>query len=99
MKPLDPDYFNKYYQDKNIMVPCVHCNKMVGKLKMSRHFETKGCQLAQSISNPENIIKEPVVRPQRIKEPKLSEPRIKELVTLETKVFEILDKYFEKMVK
>ena len=44
-------------------------------------------------------MEEPVVLTPRIKKTKLSESRIKELITLETKVFEILDKCFEKLVK
>ena len=47
MKPLDPDYFNKYYHRNNVKTQCVYCDKMIGKLKMYKHHRTLQCMRAQ----------------------------------------------------
>jgi len=45
-KPIDPEYFNKYYQEHlSHNVECCNCNKMVSFAKIKRHQKTKRCQL------------------------------------------------------
>ena len=56
-RPIDPEYFNKYYHDKNSMVPCEICNKTVGSLKMYRHIKTKKCQMARRLDHYETSLK------------------------------------------
>jgi hypothetical protein len=47
MKPLDPEYFNKYYHKNNVPTTCKFCGKTVGKMKMQRHLETTTCMQTQ----------------------------------------------------
>ena len=43
-KPLDPEYFKKYWQEKlTIHVECPRCGKFTGKGKMFRHFKSASC--------------------------------------------------------
>ena len=45
-KPIDPEYFNKYYQEHlSHNVECSNCQKMVSFAKLKRHQKTKRCQL------------------------------------------------------
>ncbi len=45
-KPIDPEYFNKYYQaNLSHNVECLNCQKMVSFAKLKRHQKTKRCQL------------------------------------------------------
>ena len=82
-KPLDPDYFNKYYHENNVMMPCLHCGKMVGKLKMCRHIKTKSCLEAQMLSPPE-----PSDKPNK---------PTKYVEKFEDKVLQILEKHLENL--
>jgi hypothetical protein len=88
-KPLDPQYFNKYYHENNIMVPCLYCSKMVGKMKMQRHLKTKYCMARQPLLLPETSI--PSESP--AKPPKPS----KYVENFEDKVINILEKHLEKL--
>ena len=43
-KPLDPEYFNKYYREKlAIKVECPICLELISKPKMKKHQLTKKC--------------------------------------------------------
>ena len=43
-KPLDKEYFNKYYQNKLAMkVQCEHCGELISKSKMKQHMNTNKC--------------------------------------------------------
>ena len=44
-KPLDPDYFNKYYQRKlSIPFKCPHCGRTISsKSNLSKHRQTNIC--------------------------------------------------------
>jgi hypothetical protein len=45
-KPIDPEYFNKYYQaNLSHNVTCDKCNKIVSFAKIKRHQKTKKCLL------------------------------------------------------
>ena len=43
-KPIDKEYFNKYYQ-KNLAlkIPCDYCGELISKSKMSQHKKTNKC--------------------------------------------------------
>ena len=43
-KPIDKDYFNKYYHSNlAIKVPCVNCCEMISKSKMNQHLKSNKC--------------------------------------------------------
>ena len=43
-KPLDKEYFNKYYQNNlAIKIQCDHCGEMISKSKMNQHMQTNKC--------------------------------------------------------
>jgi len=43
-KPLDPEYFNKYYQSKlAVKEQCPICSELVSKQKMKKHQITNKC--------------------------------------------------------
>ena len=43
-KPIDPDYFNKYYHTNlAVNIPCVHCSEMISKCKMNQHLKSNKC--------------------------------------------------------
>jgi len=46
IKPIDPEYFKKYYQTHNEKVKCEICGKTTGKFKMFRHVKSQKCQKA-----------------------------------------------------
>jgi len=48
MKPLDSQYFNKYYHKHNVPTTCTFCGKTVGKMKMQRHLSTNRCMSFQN---------------------------------------------------
>jgi hypothetical protein len=51
-KPTDPDYFTKYYHEKNSLdVMCLSCGAHHNKSNMSRHMKSKKCQKASSHIN------------------------------------------------
>ena len=83
MKPLDPEYFNKYYYENNVMMPCLHCGKMVGKLRMCKHIKTKSCLEAQMLAPPE-----PSDKPRK---------PLKYVENFEDKVLQILEKHLKKI--
>ena len=40
-KPIDKDYFNKYYQNNLAMkIQCDHCGELISKSKMNQHKKT-----------------------------------------------------------
>ena len=47
--PLDPEYYKMYWRTKNEQIPCDHCGKLVGKLRMCKHIKTRQCQKVQKI--------------------------------------------------
>ena len=50
-KPLDKDYFNKYYHTNlAVKIPCVHCSEMISKSKMNQHLESKKCMTIDTSS-------------------------------------------------
>ena len=48
MRPLDPQYFNKYYHKHNVPTICAFCGKTVGKMKLQRHQLTNVCKSFQN---------------------------------------------------
>jgi len=43
-KPLDKEYFNKYYKSNlAVKVPCEHCGEHISKSKMKQHMLTSKC--------------------------------------------------------
>lgn len=43
-KPLDPDYFRKYWHEKlTVHIDCPRCGKSTGKGKIARHFKSAAC--------------------------------------------------------
>ena len=43
-KPIDKDYFNKYYQNNLAMkIQCDHCGELISKSKMNQHKKTNKC--------------------------------------------------------
>ena len=46
-KPLDPEYFKKYYHAHSEKVTCQLCGKLTGQFKMFRHVKTQKCLKAQ----------------------------------------------------
>jgi len=43
-KPLDKDYFNKYYQNNlAVKIQCDHCGELISKSKMKNHMQTNKC--------------------------------------------------------
>ena len=43
-KPIDKDYFNKYYQNNLAMkIQCDHCGELISKSKMNHHKKTNKC--------------------------------------------------------
>jgi hypothetical protein len=55
-KPLDPDYFKKYYQEKikGVKTNCQYCDCIITKENLIRHNKTKKCIKAQQLIN-ENL--------------------------------------------
>lgn len=49
-KPLDPDYYKKYFDDKlrGVKIECPKCGITVGKGKIARHYSTKICMKGQA---------------------------------------------------
>ena len=44
-KPNDPEYFNKYYNEKNrVPVECPQCACMIPKLTLPRHMRSNKCK-------------------------------------------------------
>ncbi len=43
-KPIDKEYFNKYYQ-KNLAlkISCDHCGELISKCKMNQHLKSNKC--------------------------------------------------------
>jgi hypothetical protein len=43
-KPIDKEYFNKYYQaNLAIKVQCDHCGELISKSKINQHMKTNKC--------------------------------------------------------
>ena len=58
-KPVDPEYFKKYYQNHKEKVKCEICNKTTGKFKMFRHLKSQKCQMAARLYNYAKPLDEP----------------------------------------
>ena len=58
-KPVDPEYFKKYYQNHKEKVKCEICNKTTGKFKMFRHLKSQKCQMAARLHNYAKPLDEP----------------------------------------
>ena len=54
--PLDPEYFKMYWRTKNEPIPCQHCGKLVGKLRMCKHVKSQQCQKAQKIHKMDELL-------------------------------------------
>ena len=51
-KPLDPNYFNKYYHEKlSVKEECPVCCELISKSKMKGHQRTNKCINYDSIDN------------------------------------------------
>ena len=56
-KPLDKDYFNKYYHSNlAAKIPCVHCFEMISKSKMNQHLQSKKCMTIDTSSKIKCLI-------------------------------------------
>ena len=93
--PKNPQYYNEYYHQHNEKIPCEFCGVLVGKRRMCKHIKSKGCQLVQGCYTKASRVVEVV---KSMAAPRaLEEPRIRELITIEQKMFRILDKYFDEL--
>ena len=63
-KPLDPEYFKKYYQAHKEKTKCEICGKTTGKFKMYRHLKSQKCLRASNMNR--------LLTPDKIKE--MNEP-------------------------
>ena len=54
--PLDPEYYKMYWRTKNEQIPCEHCGKLVGKLRMCKHVKSQQCQKAQKIHKMDELL-------------------------------------------
>jgi hypothetical protein len=82
-KPKNPQYFNEYYHSHKDKVACKFCGTLVVKLRMCRHIKSKSCQLIQSRGCHD------------VSSDKDSEEEVSKQMTIEERMFTILDKYFE----
>jgi hypothetical protein len=56
-KPIDKDYFNKYYHiNLAVKIPCVHCSEMISKSKMNQHLQSKKCMNIDTSSKMKCLI-------------------------------------------
>ena len=93
--PKNPQYYNEYYHQHNEKIPCEFCGVLVGKRRMCKHIKSKGCQLVQGCYTEAPRVVEVI---KHMAAPRvLEEPRIRELITIEQKMFRILDKYFDEL--
>ena len=68
-KPLDKDYFNKYYQrNLAVKIQCDCCGVMISKGLMSKHMKTNKCINALEDSNIKCTICSKSVSESRIKQ-------------------------------
>ena len=68
-KPLDKDYFNKYYQNNlALKLQCDHCGEMVSKVLMNQHKTTNKCMNALESSKTKCLICSKLVYESRIKQ-------------------------------
>ena len=49
-KPLDPDYYKKYWKANlaSVKVECPRCGVLTGKCQSARHYSTKVCMKAHA---------------------------------------------------
>jgi hypothetical protein len=45
-RPIDPDYFKKYWQENNWKETCKRCGVQVARLRMCKHIKSKKCMEA-----------------------------------------------------
>ena len=56
-KPLDPNYFNEYYRQHNVLIECDFCGRQTPKLTLARHKRTNKCKkLACSIQESNHVL-------------------------------------------
>ena len=55
-QPLDPEYYKLYWRSKNEHIPCEHCGKLVGKLRMCKHLKSQQCQRSQKNQKIEQLL-------------------------------------------
>ena len=93
--PKIPQYYNEYYHQHNEKIPCEFCGVLIGKRRMCKQIKSKGCQLVQGCYTEAPRVVEVI---KQMAAPKAkAEPRIRELITIEQKMFRILDKYFDEL--
>jgi len=57
-KPIDPEWYKKYYLEKlqNVKVLCPGCNIMVPKSNISRHKKSYKCKFNTLSNNQDDIV-------------------------------------------
>ena len=55
-QPLDPEYYKLYWKSKNEHIPCEHCGKLVGKLRMCKHVKSQQCQKTQKNQKMDQLL-------------------------------------------
>lgn len=57
-KPLDPDYFNKYYLEKlqGVNVLCSNCGLLVPKSHVARHTKSARCKKNSIVESDDFIV-------------------------------------------
>ena len=55
-KPLDPNYFNEYYKQHNVLIECDVCGRQTPKLKLARHKKSNKCKKLGCSHREENSV-------------------------------------------
>jgi hypothetical protein len=56
LKPLDPEYFKKYYHAHKVSIQCECCDKYVDKYKLNKHKRSKYCTKITELKKSLNIL-------------------------------------------
>jgi len=68
-KPLDKEYFNKYYQNNlAVKIQCDHCGEMISKSKFKQHTMTNKCINALETSKIKCLICSKLIYESRAKQ-------------------------------